>query len=269
MCSDCVNSIVRDHAIGLIGSSGTLDAEDPQVVEEVMNEFDITLSAARAAVAEAQRVLRRRSDEAMVEALLRVEAPRAAAAAAAEAEAAEAAQDAALNASEELREAEEFFVEAEEFFAPAARPAAAARPASGGGRSSPLMFLPQNIPGFLPSDVLARDLLVKMQRAARSDREQFKKHQPGLEKLKLVNEVIQALRDPDVARALLDQNVLGVLAGAAHEAGWIDVLPNGKLPSLSLRTKLLVEVAQLPVTKQVFILFLSIFLITLHYFHYE
>lgn len=115
----------------------------------------------------------------------------------------------------------------------------------------------------------ARDLLVKMQRAARSDREQFKKHQPGLEKLKLVNEVIQALRDPDVARALLDQNVLGVLAGAAHEAGWIDVLPNGKLPSLSLRTKLLVEVAQLPVTKQVFILFLSIFLITLHYFHYE
>ena len=130
-CSDCVHVsyqiavAIRDHAIGLIernpwSSSGTLDAEDPQVVEEVMTKFDITPSEARAAVAEAQRVLRRRSDEAMVEALLRVEAPRAAAAAAAEAEAAEAAQDAALNASEELREAEEFFVEAEEFFAPAA-----------------------------------------------------------------------------------------------------------------------------------------------------
>ena len=96
----------------------------------------------------------------------------------------------------------------------------------------------------------AARLLEKMLRAAADDRASFKAKRPGLEKAKLVGTVTAMLKDPNLNAALLDQNVLGVLAGAADQAGWLDVMPSGKLPALSLRTQLLAEIVKLPITQK-------------------
>ena len=93
-------------------------------------------------------------------------------------------------------------------------------------------------------------LLRKMLVAASDDRNSFKAKRPGLEKAKLVRAVTSMLKDPNLAAPLLDQNVLGVLAGAVDQAGWLDVMPNGKLPALSLRSQLLAELVKLPITQK-------------------
>jgi len=96
----------------------------------------------------------------------------------------------------------------------------------------------------------AHAFLQKMLRAATDDHASFKAKRPGLEKAKMVGSVVSMLRDPDMAATLLDQNILGVLAGATGQPGWMDVLPNGKLSSLSVRSKLLAELVKLPLSQK-------------------
>jgi transcription factor SPN1 len=79
----------------------------------------------------------------------------------------------------------------------------------------------------------ARSFIAKMDAAAVADEAAVAERRPALQKLSLLNEVCDTLKNKDMQRLLLDLNVLSVVRR------WMAPLPNGTLGNVTVRQRLL------------------------------
>ena len=96
------------------------------------------------------------------------------------------------------------------------------------------------------SDETARmevlDFLSKMEIAVEEDARAYAAGKPAVKKLKLLPEVERKLKMVELHEAFLRHGLLSVLRA------WLDLLPDGNLPNLTIRTSLIKLIEQLPVS---------------------
>lgn len=90
---------------------------------------------------------------------------------------------------------------------------------------------------------LVQEILYRMDTAQNADETSLSEGRPGLEKLKLLDTVIDVLSKVSLQSILLDFNLLEVMRK------WIQPNGKGKLPNVGIRTKLLRVTKRLPVFK--------------------
>jgi transcription factor SPN1 len=86
------------------------------------------------------------------------------------------------------------------------------------------------------------DFLSKMEIAVEEDLRAYKAGKPAVKKLKLLPEVERKLKMVELHEAFLRHGLLTVLRM------WLDLLPDGNLPNLTIRTSLIKLIEQLPVS---------------------
>ncbi|KAH9398623.1 Transcription factor iws1 [Tyrophagus putrescentiae] len=91
----------------------------------------------------------------------------------------------------------------------------------------------KNIDIINDSDDVIAELIHEMKQAAEEDFELNRNHKAAIRKLKLLPVVDAQLKKIDLREALLDSGILGVITD------WLTRLPDGSLPHLQIREKLL------------------------------
>ena len=86
------------------------------------------------------------------------------------------------------------------------------------------------------------DFLSKMEIAVEEDARAYAGGKPAVKKLKLLPEVENKLRHVELHEAFLRHGLLNVLHA------WLNLLPDGNLPNLTIRTSLIKLIEQLPVS---------------------
>lgn len=106
-----------------------------------------------------------------------------------------------------------------------------------GRRRRGLSLSPQEL------EQLVQEILYRMDTAQTADENSISEGKPGLEKLKLLDTVVDTLSKVQLQSTLLDFNLLEVMRK------WIQPTANGHLPNVGIRTKLLRVTKRLPVYK--------------------
>ena len=106
-----------------------------------------------------------------------------------------------------------------------------------GRRRKGLALSPQEL------EQLVQEILYRMDTAQSADETAISEGKPGLEKLKLLDTVVDTLSKVQLQSTLLDFNLLEVMRK------WIQPSASGHLPNVGIRTKLLKVTKRLPVYK--------------------
>eukprot|EP00977_Amphora_coffeiformis_P012989 scaffold3330_cov164-Amphora_coffeaeformis.AAC.21 len=85
-----------------------------------------------------------------------------------------------------------------------------------------------------------KEFVGRMEAAAEQDEEAVVQRRPGMKKLGMLNEVVDMMKKQDYQSYLIEFDLLSVIRR------WIQPLPNGQLGNVTVRTKLLDAVANMP-----------------------
>jgi transcription factor SPN1 len=85
----------------------------------------------------------------------------------------------------------------------------------------------------------AKPFLARMEEAAEEDEDAVRQRRPALQKLKMLDEVVDTLAKRDMHRPLLDNDLLVI------SKRWIQPLPNGSLGNVTVRQRLLGSISSM------------------------
>lgn len=85
-----------------------------------------------------------------------------------------------------------------------------------------------------------KEFISRMETAAEQDEEAVAERRPGMKKLGMINEVVDIMKKQDYQSYLIEFDLLSAIRR------WIQPLPNGQLGNVTVRTKLLDAVANMP-----------------------
>lgn len=85
-----------------------------------------------------------------------------------------------------------------------------------------------------------KEFVTRMEAAAEQDEEAVAQRRPGMKKLGMLSEVVDMMKKQDYQSYLIEFDLLSVIRR------WIQPLPNGQLGNVTVRTKLLDAVANMP-----------------------
>ena len=91
----------------------------------------------------------------------------------------------------------------------------------------------------ITSEVL--NFLARMEVATEQDRESVVAKQPAVQKLRMLKEMTTKLKEVDLHESFLRHGLLKVLAS------WLNLLPDGNLPNVTVRTAVIEAIRQLPI----------------------